>query len=547
MNWIDFRELPPSAGGFSDLFLDYVYDYQRVRQFFRTDFRENAAYETLLKTLQEHPHANRVQMADILLPFHQNLGSPERTFENIAALRKPTTFAVVTGQQVGLLGGPMYTVLKTLTTIALSRKLKEKYPRWDFVPVFWLEGEDHDFAEMNHARVIDGQGATVNIEYLPGGVLPERNPGPVGEMVFDSSLEHTIGTLRSALPQTEFTGDLIARIRECYREGTTFNTAFARWLQYLFPEAGLVFLSANNPGIKRLLSPLFVNEVTQYPVTSQIVIGQSAELEEHYHAQVKPKSINLFLFHNGGRYPIEPRENDFTLKGTRHFITPDELQHIAAETPELLSPNVILRPLAQDTLLPTIAYVAGPSEIAYHAQLAPLYDHFGVIQPIVYPRASATIVEERVQKVLEKFGLTITDLFGDASRLTSRVVEQISEIKLDEMFDRSSAGIADALSELKFGLNEVDPTLTGALENAIGKITTTVTVLKEKSVAAQKRQHETAVRQIEKAVGAILPGGILQERQLSMLPFLNKYGPDVIRWLEHNVEIAGFKHQILMR
>jgi bacillithiol synthase len=547
MNWIDYRNLPPAAGGFSDLFFDYLYDYPKVRSFYPTDFRENESFENVIKTLQDHPAQHRVPVSDILLEQNRQWGASEKTLANIASLRKPGTFAVVTGQQVGFLGGPLYNVLKTLTAVALSKRLKEKYPKWDFVPVFWLEGEDHDFAEMNNTKVLDAQGALVKVEYLPGGFLPERNPGPVGEMVFDTSLEHAFTAIGSTLPKTEFTPKLLEALRSCYHEGTTFNEAFARWLQFLFPEAGIVFISANHPGLKRTLSPLFIKEVTQYPTTSQIVIGQSAELEQQYHAQVKPKSINLFLFHKGGRYPIEPRETDFSLKGTRHFIPPEEMQRIATETPELLSTNVILRPLAQDTLLPTVAYIAGPSEIAYHAQLAPLYQHFGILQPVIYPRASVTIVEERVQRVLEKFSLDVTELFGDASRLTERIVEQITGINVDAMFTRASTGITDALNELKFGLGEVDPTLLGALENSVAKITTTVNLLKDKSVAAQKRQHETAVRQIEKAVAGVMPGGVLQERQVSTLYFLNKYGPDVVRWLEHNVEITGFKHQLLSR
>ncbi len=173
------------------------------------------------------------------------------------------------------------------------------------------------------------------------------------------------------------------------------------------PDEGLVFLSANHPRLKPLLSPIFQKEISEFPQSSQLVIGQSAELEQKYHAQIKTKSINLFMFHKGGRYLIEPREPDFSLKGTRHFMGKEELLRIARETPELLSPNVVLRPMAQDTLLPTVAYVGGPSEIAYHAQLGPVYDHFGVTQPVVYPRASASFLEERVQRAMEKYGIDV--------------------------------------------------------------------------------------------------------------------------------------------
>ena len=544
MSWIDYTQLPPSVGGYSSLFFDFLANADGARPFYRLNFRENSSFESVLREQQERAR-DRAALTTVLREQNQVYGASKKTLEHIDALENPATFAVVTGQQVGIFGGPLYTILKTLTTIRLAQRLKEKYPLFSFVPVFWLEGEDHDFAEMHHAQVLDNAGGVARIEYLPGGSLPDRNPGPVGEFRFDAAIEATLTTLQNALQETEFTSALLESLRGSYAAGTSFNEAFARWLNRLFPDDGIVFISANNPALKKILSPLFLREVTEYPASSQIVIGQSAELEKTYHAQVKPKSVNLFLFHKGGRYPIEPREHDFSLRGTRHFLEPDELARIATETPEELSPNVILRPLAQDTLLPTIAYVAGPSEIAYHAQLAPLYGHFGIPQPLLFPRASVTIVEERVQRVLEKYGLRLEDLFGDPSILTNRVMEQISEVKLDDLFQRTTKGIHGLLTELRFGLKELDPTLLGALENATSKIDINLGVLKEKSIAAQKRRNETAVRQIERAVGSVLPGGALQERQLSVVYFLNKYGPDFMKWLSGEVDITGFKHQVL--
>jgi bacillithiol biosynthesis cysteine-adding enzyme BshC len=233
------------------------------------------------------------------------------------------------------------------------------------------------------------------------------------------------------------------------------------------------------------------------------------------------------------------------LKGTRHFLQKNELLKIATDTPELLSPDVVLRPIAQDTLLPTLAYVAGPSEIAYHAQLRPIYQDFNVLQPIIYPRASATFLEERAERAMEKYGLELSEFFEDAERVTAKVAEKISEVKADVLFGAASASFHDALNELKFGLKEIDPTLLGALEGVKSKIEGNLSVLKEKTVAAQKRRHETAMRQVEKAIASLLPNGVLQEREINVIYFMNKYGPDLVKWLVGEVDISGFKHQIL--
>jgi bacillithiol biosynthesis cysteine-adding enzyme BshC len=544
VEWLDFRHLPIESGGFSELFFNYLYEFKEVEQFFPHNFRDPHAIQAMMNAIDQHSY-DRSTLAKVLEGQNREFGSTAKAFDNIALLVKPTTYAVVTGQQVGLFGGPLYTVLKAITTIKLSERLKQKYPQFDFVPIFWIEGEDHDFAEMNHVSLLDAENKPARIEYLPGGEMPERNLGPIGELVFDASLDQTLTNLEAALQKSDFTEEVLKKLREFYTVGRTFNQAFTAWMNYLFEDYGLVFISANNPDLKRLLSPIFVKEITEFPKTSQAVIRQGALLEEKYHAQIKAKSINLFLFHKGGRYLIEPREHDFSLKGTRHFVQKDELLKIATETPELLSPNVVLRPIAQDTLLPTLLYVAGPSEIAYYAQLKPVYEDFSVLQPIIYPRASGTFLEERVERATEKYGIGLSEFFEDAEKVTSKVAERISEVKADILFGSAASSFHDALNELKFGLKEIDPTLLGALEGVKSKIDGNLSVLKEKTVAAQKRRHETAMRQIERAIGGLLPNGVLQEREINVIYFMNKYGPDLVKWLVGEVDIAGFKHQIL--
>ena len=183
--------------------------------------------------------------------------------------------------------------------------------------------------------------------------------------------------------------------------------------------------------------------------------------------------------------------------------------------------------------------------MAYHAQLKPVYEYFGMIQPIVYPRASATFVEERLLRAMEKYGLDLLEFIEDADAVSAKVVEQISSIKLEEIFGNATGSIRSALNEMKFGLKEIDPTLIAALENVQSKIDGNITVLKEKSVAAQKRRNETAVRQIEKAANGLLPNGSLQERELSILHFMNKHGMDLVKWISGELDIAAFKHQLL--
>lgn len=544
MDLLDYRKLPPSAGGFSDLYFDYLYDFRSVSGFFSRNFRDSTAYGQVIQAI-DLDQSHRDTLADVLEEQNQMYGSSGATFDRIALLRRPTTFAVVTGQQVSLMGGPLYTIFKTITAIKLAESLKSKFPFHDFVPVFWLEGEDHDFAEMNHIAVLDGETRPARIEYLHGEEVPERNLGPIGELAFNASLNETFSALDAALPVTEFRAGIVQSLHSCYAEGRTFNHAFAAWMNLLFADHGLVFLSSNHPRLKKLLSPLFQKEVQEYPKASQLVINQSAELEKKYHAQIKAKSINLFLFHKGGRYLIEPREHDFSLKGTRHFIPKEELAQIARETPELLSANVILRPIAQDTLLPTVAYVAGPSEVAYHAQLKPVYEYFGLPQPVIYPRASASFVEERLRRAMEKYNLELVEFLEDTSKVTAKVIEQIAEVKLEQVFAGTNRRMHEALNELKFGLKEVDPTLLASLDGVVSKIDINMGVLKEKAAASQKRRNEAAVRQVERAANGLLPNGGLQERELSIINYMNRYGPDLIERLVSELDIQAFQHQVI--
>jgi len=544
MDALDYRDLSGLPGAVSEIFLDFIDSFDRVGQYYPHDFRDPEAVPSVAQALSARTY-DRGTLASVLREQNIAFGGSPATIRNIELLRRPETLAVVTGQQVGLFGGPLYSLYKVLTAVKLAAHLKSVHPQYNFVPVFWLEGEDHDFEEVHKVGVLDSESRLQSVEYLPGGSMPDRNPGPVGEIAFDETLGHTFDQLQVILGRTEFSEGVMTSLRRCYRPGATFGTAFACWMAYLLQDQGVVFLSAHAPALKRLLSPLIYRELEEFPRTSQLVISRSAELEKTYHAQIKPKSINLFMFHKGGRYPIEPREQDFSLKGTRHFLQKDEILRLALEQPELFSPNVVLRPLAQDTLLPTVVYVGGPAEIAYHAQLQPVYEAFELVQPVLIPRASATIVEERLRRVADKYGVSVVEFLLRPDQVTAKVLDQVADVKVDAIFKDTHGRLKDALNELRFGLRELDPTLLGALDGVTEKLSRNLDVLQGKATEAQKRRNEIALRQLDRATQALAPGRGLQERQLSALFYLNRYGTDFVRWLEGELDIKEFKHQLL--
>ncbi|MBI4418737.1 MAG: bacillithiol biosynthesis cysteine-adding enzyme BshC, partial [Ignavibacteriales bacterium] len=460
MKWIDYKDLPSNGSAFSSLFIDYVSDFDRVKKFYTWDFRHPGDWQSALDQVSKR-RVPRSELCRILSVQNRDFHCGVKTLANIDGLRNDNSVAVVTGQQVGLFTGPLYTIYKTLTTLLLSEKLQAQFPDHHFVPVFWLEGEDHDYDEVGSIKLISRGNDLLTASYDPGEKARNGNAGPVGEIELGEGIRELFGTIEAGLGTTEFTPKVMELFRTAYQTGMTFNRAFVHLMNDLLEDSGLVFLNPHDPDLKKLLAPVFRKELEDTPRLCQLVVDQSVEVEKNYHAQVKPKPINLFLFHNGGRYLIEPKASGFGLKNSRQQFSREQLLSLVNEQPDRFSPNVVLRPICQDSLLPTLAYVAGPAEISYFAQLRPLYAAFSIPEPIIYPRASATIVEEKVEKVLSRYHLTITEFFRDVELVKQKVAEQVSDVKIQELFGGVSGSLEETLESLRDGLVRIDPTLSG--------------------------------------------------------------------------------------
>ncbi len=544
MSWIDYRDIPQNEKSTTQLFVDYLTDYDKVKTFYPWNFRESEDWKAVFEKLAKRT-IDRSSLVRILSDQNRDFHCGVQTLANIDALHNDNTFAVVTGQQVGIFTGPLYALYKALTAIKLAQSLTERYSDYQFVPVFWLAGEDHDFDEVRSITLIDKMNNLSKVEYLPPDYHSGKNLGPVGSLEVDESIESFEKQLEQVLPETEFKPKVMDLLRIAYQKGMTLNRAFVHIMNDLLLDSGLIFIDPNATEIKQILAPIFTSELKGSSQTSRLVIQRSAELERFYHAQVKPQPLNLFMFHKGGRYLIEPRPEGFALKGTRQHFEREEMLQRVEQAPELFSPNVILRPVCQDTLLPTAAYVGGPAEIAYFAQLSPVYDAFGIPQPIIYPRASATIIEEKVQKVFERFSLGVTDFFRDMEMLKQNLAERLSEISVDEMFGGTTAALDETLQSLERGLEKLDPTLVAALKNAREKMGYQIESLKQKALSAQTRRFDASMRQLEKAGLHLFPNGNFQERELNIAHFLNRYGLEFFQWLQGELIIDRFKHQII--
>jgi bacillithiol biosynthesis cysteine-adding enzyme BshC len=537
---INFGDIP----GQYNLFLDYLYEFENVKKFYKHDFRNRNEYLRIFKTISETNREFRNDVPKIITSQYHGFNLSETTKNNIDLLKEKNTLAVVTGQQLGILGGPLYTLYKIITVIKLAEHLKERYDAYNFVPVFWLEGDDHDFEEVRSLNVINELNEVTKISY-DDEIIDEEIRQSVGYLKIKESISPFFDILDKNLRDTEFKPDLLKKLKESYSVGKTFKQSFRELISWLFDEYGLIIFDPQDIIIKNLLKPVFKKEINNFRQHTEKLVQISATLEEIYHAQVKVRPVNLFYSNEDGRFLIEPVENEFRLRRKRKKFTQEEIINEIDNKPENFSPNVLLRPICQDYILPTAFYVGGPSEISYFAQLTSLYDFYNLTSPIIYPRISATIYEKNLEKIFEKYNLSFGDIFIDSNELKTRIINSFSKNSIDDIFAESNNQIEVVIDRLKEKLFEFDKTIADATGKYRQKIISYIDELKSKAIEAQKKKHEITLRQIDKLTNSLFPNNNLQERGLNFVYFYDKYGEGFMKRLFDELKINNFDHQII--
>lgn len=464
----------------------------------------------------------RKELIAALKKQHSNAGSLTAEVEkNLKLLESERCMAVVTGQQVGIMGGPLYTIYKALHTVVLAKELSKDFPGYHFVPVFWQETEDHDFEETNNVNIITSGFELRNVVYQPNGDVSRRQIG--GLKLEKDATETFFSEMETYIQATDFTEEVLGLYKSAYQDDLTFAEAQARLLGDLLAEDGLLILNPNSKELKQHASFIFKKELETAPLLSDTIQTRSKELTAHgYHIQLDPQGANLFIADNGKRFKLTKTETGFSYDTTT--ISNQEAEDILNTAPERFSMNVVMRPLVQDTILPTVAYVAGPGEIAYFAQLKVAYDWAEMKMPLIVPRFGMTIVEERFEKLMRKHGLKIDDLLEQGNDAIKAKLKSEQEALIAERFAAASGGVENILELLRGAVNATEPTLDGALSTLKGRLLTGIKDFESKTLSAERKKQSETRAQLEKMLHVLLPEGKLQERELILFYFLNKYG-----------------------
>ena len=528
----------------SRLFLDYLRDPIALREFYPSAVRFHHELQARVPEVLAAHKTDRNQLCDALEDLNASWGAGEETLRNIQMLRDADCVAVVSGQQAGLFTGPLYTIYKAISAVKLAGCLNQRKTK--AVPVFWMATEDHDFPEVAKAEFI---ARDCKLAHAESSSELHREGIPVGRVILDDSINAVVDQALELLPSSEFSADLEAVLRDAWRPGRSYGEAFARMMTSLLGRHGLILLDPLDPRIKKLAAPLYASAaLNAHEIATAIEVRSRKLVEAGYHAQVTASENSFPLFihdESGARHALTRVDGKYTTKQADKEYTAEEIAELALAQPERFSPNVTLRAVVQDYLLPTIAYYGGAAEIAYFAQTAEVYRLLERPTTPILPRSSLTMIERHTGRLLERYGLTLADLFAGPESVLKRVVEEYLGADTARSFAQTEGSVNAELDRLREHLRGVDPTLADALETGRRKINYQLEGLRTRFHRAQMARDEAAHRQLDRAFDQLYPNKELQERHINITSLLARHGRYVVDWIYNAINIGSNEHQIV--
>lgn len=529
---LPFSQIPHTT----KLFADYLSWTPKVQPFYARPphFMQWLKEET---SAVRYADKRRERVANVLERQNKAWGASPKTLENIRRFRSGA-LAAVTGQQVGLFGGPLFSLFKALTAVKIAEEANKS--GIECVPVFWIATQDHDLEEVNHVY-LPGQDALENIAVSTQGPLD----APVGTISFGPEIEAAVTAAAHALGDCEAADWL----RAAYKSGETFGSAFAKLFARIFADWGVILLDASDAELTAVAAPVFQSALKRSGELEQALLQRGAELEAAgYHQQVKviPNSTLLFAVQNGARLPVH-RAGDSTsefLIGKERVSSENLLQRIAS-APEAFSANVLLRPVVQDYLLPTIAYTGGAAEIAYFAQGTVVYRLLSDRTTPIVSRFSATFIEPRVQTLLEKYALSFRNVFAGPAALRELLAAHVLPKDLQQAFDHANSSLESSLEAVREAVARIDKTLIDSAKNAGEKMRYQLEQLRARAARAELRQTEVIGRHAELLSNILYPHKTLQEREIGAIYFLGRHGDQLLHDIYACIKPDCLDHQLV--
>ncbi len=520
-----FSDLP-----FSRLFQDYTSNFSRLADFFDTNPFSELETEKKINTYSFQ--GNRKESVGFLTEFNRLFDAQDEVYQSIKKLEDESSCTVVTGQQLTAYGGPLFTILKIITTIHYASIWEKKYGR-PFIPVFWLADEDHDFEEAATIGLPEGD----DLKKLSVGADHSNYPR-VSEIMLGDSFEIFRDKVKGYLTQTDFSSQLWDILDDSYQEGATYSEAFGKLILKMFGKFGLVLAGTNtNSSKKILLEPLCLS-IEKSSEAFEALNKKSRELEDQgYHKQVHVQSSNLFwIDDHGNREKITHSNLSWYIEGKEISWTDTELTHSIQQNPNRFSPNVFLRPITQNYLLPCIAYVAGPSELAYYGQMKEFYRVFNLDMPTLIPRYSATIIESGIERIIDKLPFENHQYNQRIEDLESAYIAKADTPDIESIYKNWKKSAEQCSVESKKAISKIDPTLEGSVERVINIFFNELDKLKGKTYRSVKEQEKTQIQRLRRIQSSLYPNGNLQEREVAFIYFMNKYGFDI--WSDILAELS---------
>ncbi|MEO5910206.1 MAG: bacillithiol biosynthesis cysteine-adding enzyme BshC [Pelobium sp.] len=471
-------------------------------------------------------------LVEVLQLQYQNIYNQSPLLKiNIESLKSPLTFTITTGHQLNIFTGPLYFIFKIVSAINLAKDLKKAFPAQNFVPVYWMATEDHDFEEINHT-------------YIGSKKISWKNnsAGATGRML-TKSISTALNEYKGILGISTNAEKLSEMVHRAYAENELLADATRFLANELFGEYGLIILDADDAELKKEFAGIIEQDIIQQNSFKHITESSEQLAKIDIHAQVNPREINFFYLDDQLRERIVFEDGKYQVLNTDISFSEEELKKEIKTHPEKFSPNVVMRPLYQEVILPNLAYIGGGGELAYWLQLKANFDFYKVDFPLLILRNSALLATEKTASQLEKLHLTFKDIFEDVESLKKNWVKKHSSHELN--LNKEWNAIQQVFSDLKARVKKIDPTLQPSTEAVEVRLKKAIDSLEKKLMRAEKRNFSEAISAIEKIKQELFPGGGLQERKENFGLFYVKYGDDFIKNLIKYFDPLAFQFTIL--